>query len=218
MELDHKAARTSTLTNASLPTNSRAVIASDLKGMAQQSLNHLNNLLYDAHGIAGLNSEGTRARFEKALSNNWIEIYENTIHLTPVVKLPDVLMHRGRDTQLTRDGMRMHDVFGNPAHGFPTYLSTREMRCEADAWDSWDRTFTSAQKILIEIDPVKLLESRSIYIDPESLMFTTGLGGGRDEVGEMFMILGGIPRSAIRTLTRPWYSDDNLRAHWPNVQ
>lgn len=202
----------------SLPSARTTVTSEDLSGMARDALRYLNHLLCDRGGIGGLHCMRTQERLHKAIEGQWIQLFDNAIHLNPVAILPDTLMHRGRDTQRSRDAMRRFDVFGNPSGDYPTYLSTREMKCEADAWSdwSWGTPFTSDQKLLLEVSSEELQRTRLVYIDPESLRYTEGIGGGADQLGEMFIVLGGIPRSALVRLTRPWVSTENLSKRWPD--
>jgi hypothetical protein len=51
------------------------------------------------------------------------------------------------------------------------------------------------QRIILFIDKIKLMERRTVFIDPESIaeepMFS-------DKLGDSYFVLGGIPREAIK--------------------
>ncbi len=175
----------------------------------------INHDLAAAGGIDGLRCQITRQRIRDALNSGWITLTDSSIVLMPITKLPDELQHQGRETIQSRRSKLEHNVFGDPQADAPTYLATRGAKCESDAWTDWDRTLRPQDKLLLTIDTTKLLDSRLVYLDPESFSYSPGPGTQGDKMGEMFFVVGGIPWAAIKTLTRPWEGIENLVHRWP---
>lgn len=201
--------------DGSLPNGARGITVTEIQGQARGGLWILNHDLATAGGVEGLPCEITRQRVTKAIDAGWIALTDNSMVLMPVTQLPDELLHRGRETHLSRSSKWSHNVFGDPKGDAPTYLASERSRCECDAWSHWDPTLRPEDKLLLTIDTAQLIQSRLVYLDPESLSYSSGSGRQGDEVGEMFFVLGGIPWAAIKALIRPWKGSENLVERWP---
>jgi hypothetical protein len=198
-------------------SNGRALQAHDLLPPAGSKLQCLNGRLAQWGGLENLQSVETRCRIQDAIEKGFITVESNTISLLPLRSLPDRLRHLGRDTSVARDTFRVNDVYGNPNSKAPTYLGTTNWRGEANAWSDWDPTLKPQDKIILSVDTAALLRTRSVYIDPESLEHDEGPAGYGDKLGEMFLVLGGVPRAAILGLQYPWGGGDTRRSAWDGL-
>jgi len=184
---------------------------------AASSLQVLESRLVGCGGLDELSSVETKHRLQEAIKRGFISLEGNSIELLPLPSLPEGLRHLGRDTIPGREAVRLHGVYGNPDYRAPTYLATSSWRGETNAWSDWDPTLRSEDKFILTVDSTALLKSRCVYIDPESLEYDPGPAGHGDKLGEMFLILGGIPRAAIVELYYPWGSGPVRRDAWSGL-
>lgn len=111
------------------------------------------------------------------------------------------LLHHGelQGKGNNRANLQQNGVFGNPDQRCPTYLMLH---------DSGMTTFPrkdEGEQVDIQINIGKLLERRSIFIDPESMSLcgVTPPHYTRDKFGDSYIILGGIPKESIDQITIP---------------
>jgi hypothetical protein len=218
MTLHHRDTRLlSPLIGETFPVQGRALQAQDLLPPAGSKLQSLNDRLARWGGLEDLPPVETRRRIQDAIEKAFITLEGNTICLLPLRSLPESLRHLGRDTAVARETFRVSDVYGNSHSKAPTYLSTTNWRGEANAWSDWDPTLKPQDKIILSVDTAALLRCRSVYIDPESLEHDEGPAGYGDKLGEMFLVLGGVPRAAILGLQYPWGGGDTRRSAWDGL-
>jgi len=134
----------------------------------------------------------------ETIRHGYARINEGRVELLPVLQPPQ-LSHRGILDQRTASSLRRFGVFGNPDYKHPTYLS-------APNWcgETYSEMEDRSKIVILKLDTLKLLERRSIFIDPESITDYVFRSDDLNELGKMFMVLGGIPREAIKEYWFPY--------------
>lgn len=110
----------------------------------------------------------------------------NLVEILKKKKLPMVLQHDGQ-TSAFREGtvasILSRTIWGSRNSEDPTYVKTLNSRLQP----------ASLYQVKLFIDPVILMEDRSIFCDPEQMLFEHE----RHMLGEGFFVMGGIPTRSI---------------------
>ncbi len=165
------------------------ISAEEISGQVRDSLRYFESVVRLQNNDM---ERGVLRNLQQAEKDGFIEInYEKgTISLLPIPaqNLPEFLEHFGEDRS------PQSPVFGNAHPAAPFYLKLPKTLI---------LTNSGAGK-MYKISTRELGEARIIYIDPESIARREGgrvieLGNENDlEYGRTFIVLGGVPRSAIK--------------------
>ncbi len=165
------------------------------------SLQHVAHEFYDRRGIS------------KALEEGFIIFdEEGKVQLLPVTSLPSDIIHQSIDNPLVRSSMDKYGIIGNSSESSPTYLASSSWHGETYCWENAENNVSD--RIIFRLDSDVLLSMRSVYIDPESV--NENVNSPHEcirELGKMFIVLGGIPKEAIKAVEYPW-DDVGKRNPW----
>lgn len=154
--------------------------------------NHIKQIIYE--------------KWKSAEKKGYTNLTSKRIYLLPIE--PDttyksldwgILVHQGliiNGTNNIENLLRL-GVFGNPSIDSPTYI----MKMGSGILTGTRGPKDYGNEVTLFLDKRKLLEKRSIFIDPE----TIGKNGETltgDIEGHSFFVLGGIPKEAIKKYRR----------------
>jgi hypothetical protein len=139
-----------------------------------------------------LNNISENSHLQEAISKGYIEVKEGRVALLPVTPRFEYLEHRGFWDFKTRMVMGQYRIIGNPSWLMPTYLCSHDWHGVAYGWlfPEFDHSLV---KTFAKISTKKLLETRNVFVDPESLDDSFA----KTDFEKSFFVLGGVPKEAI---------------------